>query len=301
LEPGDTAANPNRKDIYLEMDYMQTTGRTNRPDYLPNNSGPLTVPVRSVERVRNAFASAPNRNPNGTFGITLHTFVGEAIPEVAAIEFPNRLPGANNDFDDLKFGSNGTPAGVPCGTGANDGHFGTVADRSSAQCANILGSKRLVFRYSIFAQRSSGGGTPRDNSGIAELPGNDFIVSLFVQQPGQDWEDIATAQATAWGTTFDEEFADIQAGTLMHELGHTLGLFHGGNEPLVNCKPNYLSVMSYSRQRNRAGSALIPGIAPGTNIRLNRRLDYSRSTLRTLNEASLSEPNGINGPVSERT
>ncbi len=30
----------------------------------------------------------------------------------------------------------------------------------------------------------------------------------------------------------------------MHELGHNLGLRHGGMDDL-NCKPNYLSVMNY--------------------------------------------------------
>ena len=49
----------------------------------------------------------------------------------------------------------------------------------------------------------------------------------------------------------------------MHEFGHLLGLGHGGHDE-VNCKPNYRSVMSYTRQF--AGSP-IP----------NRRLDYSRS------------------------
>ena len=33
----------------------------------------------------------------------------------------------------------------------------------------------------------------------------------------------------------------------MHELGHLLGFEHGGPDK-VNCKPNYRSVMSYSRQ-----------------------------------------------------
>jgi uncharacterized repeat protein (TIGR01451 family) len=302
-DPINAGANPNRKDTYVEIDYMQGTGRTNRPDYLPNNSGQLNVTVRPMERVRNAFAAAPNRNPNGTNGITLHTLVDEALTERAAIEFPNRRTGASDDFDDLKFGSNAAPLGVPCGNNPQDGHFGTIADRNSANCNNILGAKRLVFRYSIFAQYFSTNGVQQTNSGISEIAGNDFIVSLFVQQPGRDWEDTANEAVTAWGTTFDEEFADIQAGTFMHEFGHTLGLLHGGNVPRVNCKPNYLSIMSYSRQRNRGGSATISaiGIAPGTDIRLNRRLDYSRAVLASLNEGSLIEPAGINGPSDERT
>ena len=35
-----------------------------------------------------------------------------------------------------------------------------------------------------------------------------------------------------------------QAGTFMHELGHTIGLRHGGGDN-TNFKPNYLSVMNY--------------------------------------------------------
>src|SRR5262249_59959414 len=71
-----------------------------------------------------------------------------------------------------------------------------------------------------------------------------------------------------------------QVGTFMHELGHTLGLRHGGPDN-DNCKPNYLSVMSYSRQFSDG----VPLTA--------RRLDYSRSALLSLNESSLQESFGI--------
>jgi hypothetical protein len=236
-------ANPNRKDVFVEIDYMETPTRTHRPDRRPNNM-PLGTPV--MQAVRNAFANAPVTNQNGTLGITLHDFVDEPLPEIDPLLFPVRGPNAADDFDDLKFGSNNpTTPGVPCGTGANDGHFGTNTDRASPNCSNILGAKRLAFRYSIFGQRyiQQIGATPRTSSGIAEAFGNDFIVTLAVSDPAYtDFEDAANSSATMWGTSFDIEFASLQAGTFMHELGHTLGLYHGGNEALneFNCKPNYL-------------------------------------------------------------
>ena len=62
----------------------------------------------------------------------------------------------------------------------------------------------------------------------------------------------------------------------MHELGHNLGLWHGGfaddptnNQNSFNCKPNYLSIMSYSREYD------------GVWVN-NRPLDYSRQALPTL-------------------
>ncbi|AIC14805.1 zinc metalloprotease [Nitrososphaera viennensis] len=69
-----------------------------------------------------------------------------------------------------------------------------------------------------------------------------------------------------------------QAGAFMHELGHNLGLRHGGGVD-INCKPNYLSVMNYA--------FTFP--APVSN----RPLDYSRSALATLDEVELYEPDGV--------
>ena len=76
-----------------------------------------------------------------------------------------------------------------------------------------------------------------------------------------------------------------QAGTLMHELGHNLGLRHGGNDD-VNTKPNYLSVMNYAFQN--IGLLLPNG--------QQRSFDYSRTALPTLDERNLDEVSGINDP-----
>jgi len=67
----------------------------------------------------------------------------------------------------------------------------------------------------------------------------------------------------------------------MHELGHTLGLSHGGLDG-TNTKPNQLSIMNYLYRWRGGIERLTEGIA----------LDYSRHELQILDESSLSEPAG---------
>ena len=87
----------------------------------------------------------------------------------------------------------------------------------------------------------------------------------------------------------------VQTGTLMHELGHTLTLTHGGtyyqdpNNPSlatydINCKSNFLTVMSYLFQ--------VRGFVDGG-------FDYSSQTLPPLSE--LSPLNTPPGNLSENT
>ncbi|HXV68794.1 MAG TPA: Ig-like domain-containing protein, partial [Nitrospira sp.] len=80
---------------------------------------------------------------------------------------------------------------------------------------------------------------PSSASGIADLPGGDALVTLGL-----------------WDEFVGRPFA--RAGTTFHELGHNLELWHGGLPAILgnkalntatyiepNCKPNYLSSMSY--------------------------------------------------------
>ena len=71
----------------------------------------------------------------------------------------------------------------------------------------------------------------------------------------------------------------MQAGTLMHELGHNLGLSHAGSSRTPNCVPIYPSVMNYLYQTRG-----LTAVADGRS-----HIDYSSGMLTTLNEASLSE------------
>jgi Thrombospondin type 3 repeat len=239
-------ADPNRKDVYLEIDWMA--------QHQPH--------PRAVEMVINSFANAAVNNPvtpdnpDGARGINLHVETNEQ-----AVQHNNELTFSGTTVS--------TPAGVPDFGEVKTANFGTAADRESNNYLNILNAKRMLFHYALF-----GHGLLGNNSvGSGEIWGNDLVVTHG------GWTNVNGHDV---GTT------DQQAATLMHELGHNLGLDHGGGDD-VNCKPNYLSVMSYSHQNN--GSF---------NINV-RPLDYSRVTLPTLFENNLNEPAGLGGNMGDQT
>lgn len=77
----------------------------------------------------------------------------------------------------------------------------------------------------------------------------------------------------------------------MHELGHNLGLRHGGNEEAPN-KPNYLSIMNYNYTLKGLEIDDVRG-----------HLDYSRLRIAAVSEQALSEAAGFgpdpNGTTTE--
>ncbi|MEO8838400.1 MAG: hypothetical protein ABI351_06785 [Herbaspirillum sp.] len=110
--------------------------------------------------------------------------------------------------------------------------------------------RRLAFHYAIFGNSQQEDGS-EDSSGIAELYGNDFIVTMG---------NMNTADGTSSypaDTESQKQFLiNIQAATLMHEFGHNLGLGHGGDNFVDNYKPNYISIMNYLHQLTGIGASL---------------------------------------------
>jgi hypothetical protein len=143
-------------------------------------------------------------------------------------------------------------------TAANSDLNPVWTEFDAIKAANFQPEKAPIYHYCLMAHKYSGG----SSSGLSRgIPASDFIVSLG------GWTSVV-------GTMKE------QAGTMMHELGHNLGLRHGGGDH-VNFKPNYLSIMSYFFQVDW--------------LKKNGRayLDYSRLNVANLDENALREKKGL--------
>jgi hypothetical protein len=261
-------ADPSHKDLFVQVGWMDN----HRPDPRALSQPAATVGVQSV---RAAFAAAPVSNPDSTNGIRLHIQVDKQ--SVTFANFTNTNLTSHHVANVALTPCTAPASAAPTPADAADydaikaTNFG-MFDIASPPSAKAVTAMRLAVRYVLFAHNLVGNPTGgSSSSGCSEVGGDDAVVSLG---------SFATINGHGQGNT------DQQAGTFMHEFGHLLGLDHGG-EDAVNNKPNYRSVMSYSRQFS--GSPI-----------MGRRLDYSRSEV-DLNEASLNECTGVGSLVSDPT
>ncbi len=279
-------ADPNKIDLYLQLDFLLAANHTHQPLQL------------AIQQVVQAFANAPVINADGSTGIQLHIDVGSIYGVGVVTTVPGTDARVKGTYGDYGGGGNAIPEAGNIivdwdGAAGNPGtNFFTLKTMNP--------NRNNIFRYVMFVHQTNARLAVNDcTSGISKgIPGVNFMVSLG----GVGLRGTPPVLAACWGVDGTGNSVGNQAqqaGTLMHEFGHTLGLRHGGNDD-INNKPNYLSVMSYKGFPS-------PGVVineqfcnvpviPAAGILGN--CDYSRvklPPLTGLNENSLDECLGIDG------
>ena len=253
-------ADPNHKDIFVQVDYLFASDHNH-----------MLKPEANLALVL-AFANAPVSNPDGTTGINLHVDCGPTCIMDPVTGTSWGTSGSTQSY------SAGFPesAYTPFGSANSDGtwnyaqlkQFINPLDPSGTFATEYSLHRYHVFHYVLMAHTIGG------------FPGPQVPVGFSGTTPGS-W--IITGLALANSDT-PVGSAPLQAVVLMHELGHNLGLQHGGLDT-VNYKPNYLSIMNY--------------FFSTTGLYHNGRngfLDYSRfPSIPSLNKQSLNEAVGLNG------
>jgi hypothetical protein len=324
------SADPYVKDVFVLYDWMElpdqlTNGGPTPCTVNPLPSGPpnflnLFYPFHSdqiafdqhcISGVAKGHSDAPDPaalkmviDAYAAHNIRLHLVKGHALPHTNVISYGTPKPECISDLSTQTF-SGSHAADFYALKAANfnvsyNGQSFTFAQLAPFMHYAVFGHRHTCDSTADCAKAAclnpDTGRNPLFNeTGIAEQPGNDFILS----QGGFRDRNISPPSLA-------------QGGTFMHELGHNLGLNHGGplfsagnatvvDQVKLNYKPNYLSVMNYNHQILGVSSA-DPNCAPGDYVckitPVKTRLDYSSFTPgvtpNALDENNGTEANGIN-------
>jgi hypothetical protein len=276
----DPAPKPDHRDVFVEIDHVDNTaggGSCNDGRSAGGNSWKLTTaPVNNVET---AFRSGHVENEDGISGVELHIYLDDPV---TTTPIDNCIEQVNN------WGIDTVAPIFPSYDELKRDNFGR--DSTERLTTNKGKAKFQVFHYGISIPKQH---QDAASSGVAENTGNDFVISMGAGSP------------ISWSTNH------IQ-GTLMHELGHNLGLYHGGpavvgNDYNVNCKPNYPSVMTYGRQINTpytnnsltySDDAMLAAAINSDTVAENNVLELTSSWYSLVELVWGIDPGAIGGPIT---
>ncbi|HWM33000.1 MAG TPA: vWA domain-containing protein [Pseudolysinimonas sp.] len=248
-------ASPDHKDLFLQVNWMQPDGAA--PCYFifwcPTSSDGAHPPSpAALNLLTAAFASAPVVNPDGKPGVRVHIDAGPLTPAADQALRSDSAGGILPFHRDLLFPAGSTDED-------RDAELVELADAWFPRERLALFT-RVLYVHKIVTDETFGGVT---NGLASSIPGDTVMI----------------AGATLTG---DQQNDFFEAAILMHELGHTLGLGHGGYDRLRG-KPTYPSVMNYDVLY---GDGLL-------RAGRDHVLDYSNYEIAAIDEAALDERAGL--------
>ena len=255
-------ADPNVPDIFIEADWMEYDGdEVNIMGAKEKIHKKSTAP--SPEALKMVYESFKEH------GINVHIDAGpESIMNYETGEKWGKL---SSSYEPESASASSSASAIEYSDSFELGSSFENWNRTAIE--NFTKNRWTTFKYCLFVNRYDNG----YSTGIAEnITGQFFIVSSGMISESETIRDHDTALA----------------GTIMHELGHTLGLSHGGiytdcytgktvNDH-VNHKPNHFSIMNYNYQ--------LGGLQTGTD---SYKIDYQEFNLPEIDEENIDESLGI--------
>ncbi len=191
-------------DIFVHVSYMVGDTPSDFPGLFPR--------PEALEKVQQAFA---NQTADGR-NFAVHFDVGDTSAY-------SQLVHPDIERYNLDGKSHALPWSQTIGWSI---HYDGDVDFFQLKADFLPVNKRQIFHFMVMGNDSPYFG------GLGERPGNDFLVI----PPSH----IDPFESEEWRLYTVNRQADV----IMHELGHNLGLGHGGDES-ENYKPNYISIMNY--------------------------------------------------------
>lgn len=242
-------ADPMHKDLFLQVDWMpgRRAARCRFLQYCERTDDPQLPSTDALAEVGDAFARAPVSNPDREDGIKLHIDAGRLTPD-----------------------RYGVPEGFRQG-----GEAGTY--------------RHLLYQPDVDAEEVTSQMSKLRMLELGEGRSAGFTWAYYGHVVAIDERSRSDLLGYAPGTPGDKVFISgllmtetrEESLTLFHELGHTLGLRHGGDDD-INYKPNYPSVMNYE-------FALGDGVPTDDGP----VLDFSSYDFAPLDESELDEDAGV--------
>jgi len=247
-----------KKDIFMEADWTPTAA--------PGSPG-VGYDDSTFEIMKRFFADAPVMNPDGSTGISLTTDYGQGGMFTGGGEMQTFWGGTEIGFQICGAGNGGC------------GGFDNIVELKNV---NFSPDRRGIFKYLGMSENTARGGCggearfpwPPPSPGSPELGGDNLIAAVI----GCGWNN-------------NTDFAYL----VVHEIGHTIGLSHGGTYLYwnhSNWKANFHSLMNYRYMDSLPACELTgPGEA---NFRGGPDpISFSSGILNDLDESFIDENIGI--------